>query len=212
MCIRDSPQPLYLTAEEVEPDSGIFQAKVTLNRDIPASYRSGIFVCYIDEATAEGKTDVPIIAKAWVEQYTATLTFNRPVYAVGEREAQLTLIDPDANRNPDLIDYVDVTVKSSRDIAGRRVTLLETKPNSGRFEGTVRFTDEPRWIQGFLAVESYDRLMAEYVDYDADPSHIANWTEGKPTILKVTAKTKICLLYTSPSPRDLSTSRMPSSA
>ncbi|RLI31696.1 hypothetical protein DRO51_03450 [Candidatus Bathyarchaeota archaeon] len=187
----DHPQPLYLTAEEVEPDSGIFQAKVTLNRDINASYRSGIFVCYIDEATAEGETDVPITAKAWVEQYTATLTFNKPVYAVDEREAQLTLIDPDANKNPDLIDYVDVVVKSSRDLAGRRVTLLETEPNSGRFEGTVRFTDEPRWIQGFLAVESYDRITAEYVDYDADPSHIANWTEGKPTILKVTAKAKI---------------------
>jgi len=187
----DHPQPLYLTAGEVEPDSGIFQAKVTLNRDINASYRSGIFVCYIDEATAEGETDVPIIAKAWVEQYTATLTFNKPVYAVDEGEARLTLIDPDANKNPDLIDYVDVVVKSGRDVAGRRVTLLETEPNSGRFEGTVRFTDEPRWIQGFLAVNSYDRITAEYVDYDADPNHIANWTEGKPTILKVTAKAKI---------------------
>ena len=38
--------------------------------------------------------------------------------------------------------------------------------------------------------------------------------EDKQTLLTFirTAKSNICLLYTSPSPRDLSTSRMPSSA
>ena len=35
---------------------------------------------------------------------------------------------------------------------------------------------------------------------------------GKPLWKKVAGEDQICLLYTSPSPRDLSTSRMPSSA
>eukprot|EP00829_Urostomides_striatus_P000062 TRINITY_DN10001_c0_g1_i1.p1 TRINITY_DN10001_c0_g1~~TRINITY_DN10001_c0_g1_i1.p1 ORF type:complete len:108 (-),score=57.85 TRINITY_DN10001_c0_g1_i1:10-333(-) len=39
---------------------------------------------------------------------------------------------------------------------------------------------------------------------------VALWNEGKLTTAK--AHIIICLLYTSPSPRDLSTSRMPSSA
>lgn len=187
----DHPQPLYLTAEEIEPDLGIFQAKVTLNRDIPATYRSSVVVCYVDEATAEGKTDVPIMVKAWVKQNTAILTFNKLVYAVDEEEAKLTLIDPDVNKNPDLVDYVDVTVKSNRDITGKKVTLLETEPNSGKFEGIVRFTGKSRFVQGYLMVKSCDRITAEYIDYDANPSHIINWTEGKLTILKVVAKAKI---------------------
>ena len=37
-------------------------------------------------------------------------------------------------------------------------------------------------------------------------------TNGKDITKTCTGKTKACLLYTSPSPRDLSTSRMPSSA
>ena len=37
------------------------------------------------------------------------------------------------------------------------------------------------------------------------------WEEGKKWV-NIKISTKACLLYTSPSPRDLSTSRMPSSA
>ena len=45
----------------------------------------------------------------------------------------------------------------------------------------------------------------------------ASWDSDSPRILKINRPEKIgtestCLLYTSPSPRDLSTSRMPSSA
>ena len=57
----------------------------------------------------------------------------------------------------------------------------------------VRFTDMHAWI---CALE----------DFDDDPEKSS---EG---ILEGIQMTWICLLYTSPSPRDLSTSRMPSSA
>jgi len=41
---------------------------------------------------------------------------------------------------------------------------------------------------------------------------VAHWLDGEPFEPEIKVMAKICLLYTSPSPRDLSTSRMPSSA
>ena len=54
-------------------------------------------------------------------------------------------------------------------------------------------------------------------DLGISPSYLNLIESGKRKIdgdllLKVCEKLNICLLYTSPSPRDLSTSRMPSSA
>ena len=51
---------------------------------------------------------------------------------------------------------------------------------------------------GWLAVETLGALAAEYQLSGGDPGKVDFGT--------------VCLLYTSPSPRDLSTSRMPSSA
>ena len=42
--------------------------------------------------------------------------------------------------------------------------------------------------------------------------YIAYGVTDKPTLMSLISEIDICLLYTSPSPRDLSTSRMPSSA
>ena len=61
---------------------------------------------------------------------------------------------------------------------------------------------------------------AKSVDADTDPGqlnlgmvnpHMANIVDLSPA-LAARARDEACLLYTSPSPRDLSTSRMPSSA
>ena len=57
-----------------------------------------------------------------------------------------------------------------------------------------------------------------YVDIERAQAAITKASEGSEAIYGVNtgfgklASVKICLLYTSPSPRDLSTSRMPSSA
>ena len=42
--------------------------------------------------------------------------------------------------------------------------------------------------------------------------HLWHWSPAKLTCKNITMLNTVCLLYTSPSPRDLSTSRMPSSA
>ena len=62
----------------------------------------------------------------------------------------------------------------------------------------------------------YEEILAEE---EKRPASFTNWQRGKyPTVEHARAALEAgtlyvaCLLYTSPSPRDLSTSRMPSSA
>ena len=52
-------------------------------------------------------------------------------------------------------------------------------------------------------------LVKQYLHREDLTDYIPSWLEWAHGIIQ---KNKICLLYTSPSPRDLSTSRMPSSA
>ena len=63
---------------------------------------------------------------------------------------------------------------------------------------------EENWDDDYIRVEEEERRE----DYIA-------WLEGNPRFLtpdQEVDRVEYCLLYTSPSPRDLSTSRMPSSA
>ena len=61
-------------------------------------------------------------------------------------------------------------------------------------------------------------LEALGMDYEAILVNLSEGEQKKPDFLKISPNGRIpaivdsCLLYTSPSPRDLSTSRMPSSA
>ena len=70
-----------------------------------------------------------------------------------------------------------------------------------------------------LGKEEYEKKMAQAAYEaltDANFHTEARWLvadlEGKPELREKPNYPSICLLYTSPSPRDLSTSRMPSSA
>ena len=76
---------------------------------------------------------------------------------------------------------------------------------------------------GYLTVYSLENNSAswtlqEYTDYMAKETYFRSlynnkWSSWTPaSVTQVTSVSRPCLLYTSPSPRDLSTSRMPSSA
>jgi hypothetical protein len=182
-------QPVYLTAEETGPDTGIFEARVTLNSGIPAHLDDGIFVAYLDEVNAEGKKDVWISANGKVRQHTTIISFDKIVY-IPEEEAIITLTDSDLNLDSQVIDKVEVSIFSDSDPAGIRIILTETKSDSGIFKGSVTLAKEPS--QGLkLHIEPYDRITARYVDESADPKDIDGWVWGKPTQLTVKARARV---------------------
>ena len=66
------------------------------------------------------------------------------------------------------------------------------------------------WLEGLLDV--CERDTSKVVWQPQAASSIRFYTEEESERLKFEGQSLFCLLYTSPSPRDLSTSRMPSSA
>jgi len=64
------------------------------------------------------------------------------------------------------------------------------------------------------AINLYTQLGVHYpLAYAVDSSPLQLYrVQGMPTTVFLSSSGRVCLLYTSPSPRDLSTSRMPSSA
>ena len=63
--------------------------------------------------------------------------------------------------------------------------------------------------------QAVSRKIKSLYKKDVDPERIMIMPGGKPTMyyaIQMIGEPGACLLYTSPSPRDLSTSRMPSSA
>ena len=87
---------------------------------------------------------------------------------------------------------------------------IQNQWTSGRgklFKSMNPFTGEIVWEGNFANASQLNAAMhAAYKSHDG-------WSaESIQTRIKIIRKFYACLLYTSPSPRDLSTSRMPSSA
>ena len=81
------------------------------------------------------------------------------------------------------------------------------------FSQTVTQKEEYLWIMSNGNYSKYGKIvLGGYIDDIRDDiSEHRNTVESK-IDAKVSSRVAACLLYTSPSPRDLSTSRMPSSA
>ena len=95
------------------------------------------------------------------------------------------------------------------------VRAILWKSPDGVFRATAREAAGGRW--NLLIIETQavrhrlDRLLSEVgQDYQQDASAEASYTRIAVTALKTLLG--LCLLYTSPSPRDRTRSRMPSSA
>ena len=104
------------------------------------------------------------------------------VYDLYPEQAK-SLVEAGANLSPTVADAV-----SDRDVV---ITML---PSDGALDSLLTAED------GLLN------------NIQSGKAHVVMGTHGIEIIRKLTKAHKDCLLYTSPSPRDLSTSRMPSSA
>ena len=91
-------------------------------------------------------------------------------------------------------------------VSVRKMRMGRTRGRQPHGEVVVVFAD----VEARDRVCSYARNLAPYIDDQNRPT--AGVQMYVPAHLGGVQKILLCLLYTSPSPRDLSTSRMPSSA
>ena len=85
--------------------------------------------------------------------------------------AVLQVIDTDMNLNPESIDNFQVEVWSTTGFDSIDLTVTETGPATGIFEGTVFFNQSLYDSSDMrLNVSSSDRLIGEYRDYTLPPS------------------------------------------
>ena len=72
--------------------------------------------------------------------------------------------------------------------------------------------DEYGGVEGLLTIEDLLEQIVGEINDEHELKEDLLWSKEKENVFIVNARLNFCLLYTSPSPRDLSTSRMPSSA
>ena len=94
---------------------------------------------------------------------------------------------------------------SAQQLIARREELLEEEVIQKANISRDRLAPEIAAVLLFLAAE-------QYADAHEAASRVVVEMDGQPYFVSELTKHIVCLLYTSPSPRDLSTSRMPSSA
>lgn len=74
------------------------------------------------------------------------------------------VIDTDMNLNPKAVDKFDTNVWSDSDTGGIKLTMTETGPNTGIFDGIVYFTTDLKSSGNRLHVADGDVVTAEYID------------------------------------------------
>ena len=105
--------------------------------------------------------------------------------------------------------YLDVAIETAVELNGGKGVRIAQAFEQDAFSQDVRLgiLDAAERTGSEIIID--DKLPKELNDMAAT---LVKVKQMKPDVLVVSGHTKGCLLYTSPSPRDLSTSRMPSSA
>lgn len=105
----------------------------------------------------------------------------------------LQIVDPDMNLNPNAIDKFNTNVFSGSDPNGINLTMIETSPDTGIFQGTVYFTTNSQSSGNMLHVSEGDIVTGNYIDRTLPPP----WTLSSQ--LHLTATTVVA--YTVPPPQ-----------
>lgn len=100
----------------------------------------------------------------WIP-YNASLEFSDDKYCGLGDLPEITLTDHDLNEKPNVVEKIQVLVKSSSYSKGIPVTLEETRADSGEFSGRVKLTTGPSDPKKeFLHIEYNDEITALYTD------------------------------------------------
>ncbi len=122
---------------ETGANTGTFTGKLRLTLD-PA-YRDGDLVVKHGESISVTVTIVSgfdVSDSALVSSNLGSVSFNSPEYAAID-SAKVVVIDPDENTDSGVVDTVEVSVWSATDLDGLVLTLRETAPFTGIFEGSI---------------------------------------------------------------------------
>ena len=171
---------------ETGKDTGIFTGEITLIGSkgntgdsstadkIPDSYSDhtdGLIAC-----DGADELSVMLSTKNGTVQTLAQIRLNigemqwlepgYPVYDAGI----VRVTDPDMNINPDVNDKFKIRVWSDSDPEGIEITVMETGPSTGIFDGTVYFSDASS--DSSLHVRNGDTVTAEYPDATLPPPYL----------------------------------------
>jgi hypothetical protein len=122
-------------------------------------------IYYKDEADANGNTVFASVTGT-IKSWDGQVSFEKQYYNIGD-VVTVIVKDPDANKDPNMIETVTVTVTSDTDPIGQTITATETGPNTGVFVGRIQIVGA--YETGKVYVKYGDTLYAKYTDpYPAD--------------------------------------------
>ena len=84
---------------------------------------------------------------------------------LSDKPALIQIIDPDLNLNPEALDQIPVDISSDSDVAGIKVSAIETSESSGIFIATITFSQNLPSSGNRLLAFPGDEIYARYVDH-----------------------------------------------
>ncbi|MDE1831506.1 hypothetical protein [Candidatus Nitrosotalea okcheonensis] len=127
------------------------------NGFLPSSNNDGVTVSF------EYNRNEVVTGSGTISWNQGSIQWLQSSYPVNS-QAIVQITDPDMNLNPGAIDKFDTSVWSDSDSGGINLTMTETGPNTGIFQGTVYLTTDLRSAGSRLHVSPGDTITAEYTD------------------------------------------------
>ncbi len=127
------------------------------NGFLPSSNNDGVTVSF------EYNRNEVVTGSGTIHWNQGNIQWLQPNYPVNS-QAILQITDPDMNLNPDAIDKFDTSVWSDSDSGGIKISMTETGPDTGIFQGVVTLTTDLSSSGSRLHVASGDTITAEYTD------------------------------------------------
>ncbi len=103
-----------------------------------------------------------VTGSALIRWNIGKISWDKPKYRIGDTGV-ITIVDPDVNLNPKLIDIFHIRIWSDSDAAGVKVIVVETGPATGIFIGDIQFGSNSV-DYGQLKVSLGDSVIATYID------------------------------------------------